>query len=345
MTLQEKFDEIIYYIEKSVVNAEPNVPQSLSRDTGLNLRMLGDAFQFITDITLIKYIRQRRMVYALLRRIEQDLPVEEIVSIAGFSDAASFTKACKNEFNLTPTQITEEILNNHKPLSFARVTSGKGDSQLEEEMFAATKNDTICGVTVDQFAEIKQVIEIGALYGLSDDEAEFVYRLSQGSKITTEQAAEFYEDFTLQIENGSYFGGQDVFEMAELSCSYDLSFSETQGIMYELGCNGYSSIRDLPQGYFDIYFCESNNRYGWSVEYICEIAEAIQSSKLDSSKIDEYVLFAESVCGDIVDVIEHLEEYQAKWDKYLSSAWNTEFYNGDSDDLFGYRSIWEVSEF
>ena len=256
MTLQEKFDSIIDCIERLVYAGESDIPQALARESGFNLRLLGDAFQFIADMTLIKYIRQRRLVRALSNRIEFDLPVEEVVSDAGFSDAAAFSKACKTEFDLTPIQITEDILKKYTPLSFAMVASGRDVDQMENDTLIGTKNDTICGVSAQQFAEIKQVLELGAIYGLSDEEAEFVYRLATDRKLTLAKAAEFYDDFKLQIENGSSIPGLDLFETAELACQYNLSYSEAQAIMYELSCHGYLSIRNLPDGFFDIYFCE-----------------------------------------------------------------------------------------
>ena len=252
MTLQEKFDSIIDCIERLVYAGESDIPQALARESGFNLRLLGDAFQFVADMTLIKYIRQRRLVRALSNRIEFDLPVEEVVSDAGFSDAAAFSKACKNEFDLTPIQITEDVLKKYVPLSFAMVASGRDVDQMENDTLIATKNDTICGVSAQQFAEIKQVLELGAIYGLSDEEAEFVYRLATDRKLTLAKAAEFYDDFKLQIENDSNIPGLDLFEMAELACRYDLSYSEAQAIMYELSCHGYLSIRNLPDGFFDI---------------------------------------------------------------------------------------------
>ena len=88
MTVQEKFDGIIDCIEHLVDIGESDIPQMLSRETGMNLRLIGDAFQFIADMTLIKYIRQRRLVKALQKRFDFDLPIEQIVSTAGFSDAA-----------------------------------------------------------------------------------------------------------------------------------------------------------------------------------------------------------------------------------------------------------------
>lgn len=343
MTLQEKFDSIIDCIERLVYAGESDIPQALARESGFNLRLLGDAFQFIADMTLIKYIRQRRLVRALSNRIEFNLPVEEVVSDAGFSDAAAFSKACKNEFDLTPIQITEDVLKKYTPLSFAMVASGRDVDQMENDTLIATKNDTICGVSAQQFAEIKQVLELGAIYGLSDEEAEFVYRLATDRKLTLAKAAEFYDDFKLQIENGSNIPSLDLFETAELACQYNLSYSEAQAIMYELGCHGYLSIRNLPDGFFDIYFCEENDRRGWDVPYMCEIAETLEEHEFSAADLDDMVDLASTYGISIIEAIEDYKSYKNDWDTSMRKLMH---YNDSAEDPcgFGYRSIWELDE-
>lgn len=343
MTLQEKFDSIIDCIERLVYAGESDIPQALARESGFNLRLLGDAFQFIADMTLIKYIRQRRLVRALSNRIEFNLPVEEVVSDAGFSDAAAFSKACKNEFDLTPIQITEDVLKKYTPLSFAMVASGRDVDQMENDTLIATKNDTICGVSAQQFAEIKQVLELGAIYGLSDEEAEFVYRLATDRKLTLAKAAEFYDDFKLQIENGSNIPSLDLFETAELACQYNLSYSEAQAIMYELGCHGYLSIRNLPDGFFDIYFCEENDRRGWDVPYMCEIAETLEEHEFSAADLDDMVDLASAYGISIIEAIEDYKSYKNDWDTSMRKLMH---YNDSAEDPcgFGYRSIWELDE-
>jgi AraC-like DNA-binding protein len=343
MTLQEKFEDIIDCIEQLVIAGNPDIPQALARDTGLNLRLLGDAFQFITDMTLIKYVRQRRLVHALTLRIELGLSVEDVAADAGFSDAAAFSKACKNEFDLTPIQITEDVLKQYPPLSFDRVVSGGDAIQMENDAVTTMKNDMICGVSPEQFAQIKQVLELGAIYGLSDEEAEFVYRMAQHCQISTAQAADFYDDFKLQIENGSVIAGPDLFEMAELACRQDLSFSEAQSIMYELSRHGYSSLRQLPDTFFDIYFSKENEQHGWDVPYICEIADALEENGLSAAHIDDYAFHATMFNVDIIEAINNYEEFKASWDEAVADV----MHNGIPEDDtggFGYRSIWEFDE-
>ena len=323
MTLQEKFDSIIDCIERLVYAGENNIPQALARESGVNLRLLGDAFQFIADMTLIKYIRQRRLVRALSNRIEFNLPVEEVVSDAGFSDAASFSKACKNEFDLSPIQITEDVLKKYTPLSFAIVASDRGVDHMENDALT-TQNNTTNAVSAEQFAEIKQVLEISALYGFSDDESEFVYHMAKEFNLTIEDAAEFCEE-------------------AKLEDKYDLYSSEMQQALSEIRGNGYSHLHELPDGFWDVYLSEENNRHGWHIPYICEIAEALNEHGMCADDLEEIVMHADTYCVDIVEAIENFEEYEKDWDDMINDALENGIPEDDTAG-FGYRSIWEFDE-
>ncbi len=345
MTLQEKFDSIMNSIESLIGVGKEDIPNVVAREAGLNLRQLADSFQFMTDMTLIKYIRRRRLVHALDTRIALGLPVEEVVSIAGFSDAAAFSKACKNEFDLSPAQIDGEALSKYVPLSFALVSSGKNADQMENGTLITTmKENTICGISVSQFATVKQMLEISALYGFNDEETEFVYRLSEMEEITVTQAAEFYEDFRMQIENGSVVPGLDIFELAELACKYSLSYSQAQEILFMLEKNGYHSIRELPECFFEIYFSRENEQYaGWDVPYICEIAEAMADNNVSADELEDILFLAWMNGTDPIDAIENHKEYGESFDKMAMDALNGGVPDDDAGG-FGYRSIWEFDE-
>lgn len=332
MTLQEKYDGIIDSIEMMIDAGESNIPDALSRESGWNLRLIGDAFQFIADMTLAQYIRQRRLVNALYKRLELNLSIEQVVAGAGFSDAAAFSKACKKEFDQSPSQITLEFLDKYAPLTFEYVASYGNVAKVESETLTAlNKMDNICGVTAAQFAEIKRVLEIGAIYGLDDKEAEFVYQLAQECNTTIERAAEFFEDYKLQIENGSFFGERNELDVAKLAFAYDLSFSESMGILHELECHGYDSIATLPKGFFDIYFSAFNEKYGGcDVAYICEILYAMEANDFTADRISEVLDYALILGVDPIELIDNYDFYVEPYRKAI-----LEF--GTSSSLGGYE--------
>lgn len=323
MVFQDKFDDIVNCIEYLVGIGEENIPQALAKETGMNLRLLGDAFQFITDMTLIKYIRQRRLVHALTKKLDQNLSVEDIAEDSMFCDAAAFSKACKHEFDLTPSQITENVLAQYPPLHFFRVVSGSDAVQTENDTLTVPSNTNL-GVSSEQFADIKRVLEISAIYGFGDDDAEFVYRMATEFNIPIEEAAEFCEEAKIQDE-------------------FDLTDHEAQQLLYEIRSNGYKHLYELPDGFFDVYFSEENNKHGWFVPYICEIAEALTEHGMCSDDLEQLAIHADTYCVDIVDAIENFEEYEKSWDDAISDVL-THGIPEDDTGGFGYISVWEFDE-
>ena len=323
MAFQDRYDEIIDCIEYYVGIGEREIPQALAKETGLNLRLLGDAFQFITDMTLIKYIRQRRLIRALKNKLEQNLSVEDIAADTLFCDAAAFTKACKNELNLTPSQVTEDVLAQYPPLHFAIITSGNDASQMENDTLATT-TDITQGISSEHFADIKRVLEISAIYGFDDDDAEFVYRLAMDFHMTIEDAA-------------------DYCEWSRVEDKYDVFSSEMQQALSEIRGNGYKRLHELPKSFFDVYFSEENDKHGWFVPYICEIAEALDENGMCAEDLSDIVMHADTYGVDIVEAIENFEEYEKDWNNMIYDAMVKGIPEDDTGG-FGYRSIWEFDE-
>lgn len=348
MGLKERFDSIINEIENIVgsgTNDIPTITQGVARSSGLELRLLADAFRFMTDMTLGEYIKRRLLIRALDIKVECNLPVEEVCDKAGYTEAASFSKACKNLFGHSPSQFTSEMLSKHSPLFFDRLTAGKDADQMECDTLITTKeNNTICGVPADSFADIKQILEVSAIYGFTDEEAESVYQLAKQCEIAVAQAAEFFDDFKLQIENGSVIPGLDLYSMAVLACKYALSFSEAQSVVFLLEKNGYGSIHELPEAFFDIYFSRENAQFaGWDVAYIYEIAVSLEENGLAVDDLDDIAELASINGVSITEVIEDYDSYQKDWDDSIMKL----MHHSEPDDAplgFGYRSIWEKAE-
>lgn len=323
MSFQERYDEIIDCIEYYVSIGEQKIPEALARETGLNLRLLGDAFQFVTDMTLIKYIRQRRLIRALKNKLENNLSVEDIAADTPFCDAAAFTKACKNEFNLTPSQITEDVLVQYPPLHFVGIISGYNADQTENDKLTVLDNVNQ-GISSKQFADVKRVLEIGAIYGFDDEDAEYVYRLAM--------------DFNMTIEDAA-----DYCEWSRVEDKYDVFSNEMQQVFSEIRGNGYKHLHELPRSFFDVYFSEENDKHGWFVPYICEIAEALDENGMCADDLSDIVMHADTYGVDIVEAIENFEEYEKNWNDMLYDAMENGIPEEDRNG-FGHRSIWELDE-
>lgn len=111
----------------------------------------------------------------------------------------------------------------------------------------------------------------------------------------------------------------------------------------EKGIYGYPSTRFLPKFFFDIYFHEENNRHGWSVSYICEIAEALEDNGFVAGDFDDIVFHASMFGTDLIDAIENYKEYESEWDAIVMDGMGAKIPEDDTDG-FGHRSIWELDE-
>lgn len=352
MSIQEKFDNIIHTVEEllkedmSCDNGE--LAKRIATKVGMNSRALGDAFQFITETTFVAYIRQRKMVRALELHILNNKRIEESAEVIGFSDAAAFSKACKKLFGVSPSQITPEMLRKYNPLYFQQVCTTEYSKKGEDDaMIMVEKHNRQFDISSEQFAEVKEVIELGALYGFTDEEAETVYRLSKQIEMPLAKAAEIYDDYRLQLENGSAVEGEDYFAPAELAATYNLSYSESKEILYELEANGYDGMHSVPKYYFDIYFSKENEQFwGFSVGYICEMAEAMEQHGLSADDLDDIFDLAEFFEEDPIVIIEDIDGFANERADLVENVLETGDICSfvDDTDGFGYRSIWELPE-
>jgi AraC family transcriptional regulator len=62
-------------------------------------------FKTVMGISPYQYILQLRLYYARQLMIEQDMPISEIATLAGFNDISNFSKTFKKEFGYSPSKI------------------------------------------------------------------------------------------------------------------------------------------------------------------------------------------------------------------------------------------------
>ena len=77
MNFKNKYNNFIQEIEDAVDRREDQIPELIAKRSGTNLRLLADAFQYITDMTLAQYIRQRRLVKSMQFKHNKDCSMED----------------------------------------------------------------------------------------------------------------------------------------------------------------------------------------------------------------------------------------------------------------------------
>ena len=198
MNFAEKYDQLISQIEEAVKANEDEIAEKLSKIYGSNSRLIADAFQFISGTTLSQYIKQRRLVNAMLYKNEHDCSLETAAIKFGFPDAATMSKAFKACFGKSPSQMSKEELEAQQPSSLENISA----SEILSE-----SNNTSSDIPF----EIKEEIEyLARVNELSETEAIFAYELSKNRGITLDHAFDLVKDFASQevlpMDNREFYG-------------------------------------------------------------------------------------------------------------------------------------------
>ena len=98
----DSLNKMIEYIEKNIDN-EINYSE-LSKITNINIFILEKIFMFLTNMTIIEYIKKRRLSKAFEEIRNTDLKIIDIAFKYQYNSAPSFNRAFKKLFNITPTE-------------------------------------------------------------------------------------------------------------------------------------------------------------------------------------------------------------------------------------------------
>ena len=118
MTFVERYDRLIQLIETSIAEKRNNISRYLSAKLGMNVRHIENAFVFITDQTLKKYIHERFLVNMINSCKNQNMTLEKMAELYG-RDPSSLSRAIKNQFGKPFSMLTAEDMEHHQPWTFS----------------------------------------------------------------------------------------------------------------------------------------------------------------------------------------------------------------------------------
>ena len=95
-------NKMIEYIEKNLDNEIDY--NELSKITNTNIFILDRIFMFLTNMTIIEYIKKRRLSKAFEELRNTNLKIIDIAFKYQYNSASSFNRAFKQLFNITPTE-------------------------------------------------------------------------------------------------------------------------------------------------------------------------------------------------------------------------------------------------
>lgn len=195
-TLQNKIQKLIDQIEFAVNNCEGNseIIDYVARKMGYSKSDIGTIFSYISDQSMISYIRNRKLTMAYNDLKSNRATIADIAFKYGYSDQAAFTKAFKNLFGTTPKKLTnvdDDKLQNR--LTIKMILSG--DEKMEERQYTYSNN--IDNGNAQFFNFYKQIRDLSAVYGFNDELTNICIALKEKYEFKLKDAFEFLDEYII----------------------------------------------------------------------------------------------------------------------------------------------------
>lgn len=127
----EQLNKMITYIEDNLDN-EIDL-NYLSSITNVNLFILERIFTFLTNMTIIEYIKKRRLSKAFEEIRNTDNKIIDIAFKYQYNSASSFNRAFKKLFDVTPTECRKGV-GNYKVIPIMYFESNKNNYIFDYEI-------------------------------------------------------------------------------------------------------------------------------------------------------------------------------------------------------------------
>ena len=200
MNAQERFECYIFEIEDMVEKSESLKPSKIAEELivshGIGIRDINAVFIFLTESSLINYIRERQMMAAYKAIINSEkFNVEIGISITGYSDQSAFSKAFKERFGMTPKEAFE---NKDYSKYIEKLTWDKlaKDAVMFEHANIEVKPVKMkFGIPKEQYQLVNRASDLQVLYDLDDYQSEKAFELAKMLDIDMKEAFEFVEEY------------------------------------------------------------------------------------------------------------------------------------------------------
>lgn len=264
MNFQERYDAIINYIEENLEKKTSEVVKNLSNRLQINSRMLGEGFLFVTGLSINEYVRSRRVINSLQYRLDTGCSIDTAAEMYGFPDQPTLSKACKEALQLSPSQVTEEMLRDCPPLNLQKLLmSGNAEMLIPAKK---TAKINAFGTSWSQFSEIRKYSEMNSLYGLDDEHVEMVYKIHQEYDVDLDDIFEFVEGIEVSKEILKTEGHPYTYqELAFLCFGKGLSEGKAEEIIAKMRRDGEKDVLKADKTCLDVFLKnDSVEEYDWS---------------------------------------------------------------------------------
>lgn len=208
MSSKEKYDELILSIENMACNpftTASEIAALIIKESGFSLRDLNVIMAFMTDHSLLEYIKERKIMAAceyMLKNREKDM--EEAIAISGLSDTSSFHRKFKKTFGITPGEALEKDCNTllRPPEIWDNVAEtekeGKRKPQTKSEY---AKKDTVFDISEEQYRTILEAHELSVLYDLDLILSDQAFQFAKKHKYPLNQSFRYFSEIVSYAED------------------------------------------------------------------------------------------------------------------------------------------------
>ena len=299
MNVKEKFNKLLSDIEFMVHKQEYLKPRDIgakmSSLTGIGYRDLNTIFTYITNISLLDYIRERQIMAAYEVIISMPIfDVEVAISVSGLDNQSSFGKKFKDRFGITPK---EAFKNKDASLLEEQLiwdVISDGNNLLEEEQTFVTPQTVKFGVSKEQLQLYNKSADLQALYEFDDNQSEIAYRISQLHDVPLELAFDFVDDYSTYLDYDLVKKQTSFEQLLLVFASADDIFYVYSNVIHEIGSaiDIVGRIKDAgynPRDFSPEYIACYHDHYDLSFKIFKDLADKFFTEHADLSGFDYFL--------------------------------------------------------
>lgn len=169
------FDIVMAHIEEKVTMPTEEIKREIPKLIGRYSRAFNESFSLLTGYTLDYYIKQRRLHYAARELVvSRNKPICDIALEYQFSDQAAFSRAIKEKYNLTPSEIRKNCsLFNEERFYLEDFVGKKAETQVAKILRNMEIYDSIPYQDVELMLEIERLnddygFDVDTCYQIAD---------------------------------------------------------------------------------------------------------------------------------------------------------------------------------
>lgn len=198
MNVKDKFNNMMLFIEDEVNKKYPRrtkyIADIVQNQEFYSPREINAIFKYLTEKTLLEYIRERKLMAAYSELINSENwedGIQDAISRSDSNDQSTLIKRFRESFNMTPKEAYEKKdISLIKPVStWDYISSADIDSEVEKSKQESTPLKF--GLSQIAYKKATEAAEWQSFYSMSDEESEIAFSIAEKLNINMRLAFDF----------------------------------------------------------------------------------------------------------------------------------------------------------